>query len=78
MESKCGHETLAQRSIGSVEFCHDCQIFHVNVDAVTLRFKPEGFRELCRMIAMALSRVDFGPHVQDDAAQPRGGRADVH
>lgn len=67
MKEKCTNETLAQRGIGTVDICQQCQIVHVNIDAVSMRFKPEGFREFCRLMAMALHRLQSQPRPESGA-----------
>lgn len=76
MKEKCTNETLAQRGIGTVDICQDCQIVHVNIDAVSVRFKPDGFREFCRLMAMALHRLQSQPRLEN--GEPSGIKDGLH
>jgi hypothetical protein len=52
----CHTETLARSEVCSVEYCRSCAVFHVNVGAVTVHFRPSTFRILCTTLNTALAR----------------------
>ncbi|CAI8722776.1 conserved protein of unknown function [Methylocaldum szegediense] len=52
----CHTETLARSEVCSVEYCRGCAVFHVNLGAVTLHFRPSTFRVLCTTLNTALAR----------------------
>lgn len=76
--AQCGHDTLAETGIGNVQFCHDCQVFHLNLRAMTLRFAPGEFSALCWMLGQAWSRVQMEPHAEPACAADERGTGGVH
>lgn len=50
-------QPMARSGVGTVEFCRDCQVLHVNLGAISIRFTPTGFRELCCTLAIAVNRL---------------------
>jgi hypothetical protein len=65
--STCSPEPLARGGVGSVEFCRDCQVLHVTLGAVSLRFTPAGFTELCLLLGVALRRLR--QHENEDVSE---------
>jgi hypothetical protein len=57
MKKPCDHQEIARGGVGPVEFCRDCQVLHVTLGAVSLRFTPGGFRELCLLLGVGLDRL---------------------
>lgn len=79
MTIQCGHETLAETGLGNVQFCHDCQVFHLNLRAMTLRFAASEFSALCWMLGEAWARVRLEPRGEAASAAPeRRGPDGVH
>ena len=79
MANPCGHDTLAETALGNVQFCHDCQVFHVNLRAMTLRFAPGEFSTLCWMLGQAWTRIRFDAPAEPACAEaPEHGPGGVH
>lgn len=71
MKRMCILESIAQGAIGRVEFCRDCRVLHVSLEGVILHFKPDGFREFCMTLGMALNRFDLQHEPENSAVDTK-------
>ena len=55
MNEQCEHALLAHGVAAEVAYCSNCGVFHVNVDAVTVRFRAAALRDLRDTLSAALS-----------------------
>jgi len=54
-QTSCRLQTLAEGGLSKIAFCHDCQVFHLQVGYTTLHVKPEAFASLGSAIGSALT-----------------------
>lgn len=55
---RCQHIPIAHSSAGQVAICAECQVVHVELGHVSLRFTPDTFREIGHMFASAQARLE--------------------
>jgi hypothetical protein len=55
---RCEHTGVAKSPIGDVTVCTDCNIVHLTLAHVTLRFTPESFRCLAELLRVSQGRLD--------------------
>ena len=65
---RCQHIAIAHSSSGNITICPECNVVHVAMDHVTLRFTPEVFRGISRMFASAQARLDHASAASGAAA----------
>ena len=68
----CQHISIARNDAGRITICPDCNVVHVDLDYMTLRFTPETFRGIAELLASAQARLDrarvpSSPVVVDEA-----------
>lgn len=56
-ERECHAQPLAHSAVGMVTMCPCCGQVHLNLEYLTLRFEPEAFDELARLLAHAQHRM---------------------
>jgi hypothetical protein len=56
--SRCEHTGIASSTIGDVTVCTDCNIVHLTLSHVTLRFTPDAFRCLAELLGVAQGRLE--------------------
>ena len=54
----CKHFLLARGAGAQVEYCAACAIFHLNLDALSLRFRATALRDLRDTLATALAAYE--------------------
>jgi len=54
----CAAALLVRNRVGAVAACPDCGQLQLMLEYLTLRFEPEAFRELTRLLASAQQRLD--------------------
>lgn len=54
----CANHPVAASEVGSVSLCPDCGVVHLSLQYVSMRFEPEAFRALVRMLGLAQNRLD--------------------
>jgi hypothetical protein len=57
MTTACSPKPIARGGVGTVEFCRDCQVVHLSLGSVSIRFTPAGFTELCLLVGVALHHL---------------------
>ncbi len=79
MEQRCEQTLLARGVVSEVMYCHQCRVFHVNVDALTVHFKAAALRDLRDTLSAALAAHEHAI-AQNllNARQPVRVRGDVH
>lgn len=73
----CRHVSLAHSEVGAVAVCPGCGVIHLSLQYLSLRFEPEAFQQLARMLAAAqvgLNRLEqhgsAAPALPDGAGRP--------
>lgn len=56
--SPCQHFEIAYSSVGEVMICPDCNVVHVSLQNMSLRFELEAFRSLAQMLDQAQGKID--------------------
>lgn len=51
----CRRVVLARGVVCDIELCPACNLFHVNVGAVSLRLQPTAVRDLAQTLCLALT-----------------------
>jgi len=54
----CQHLAISESAIGDVSICPDCNVLHLSLSHVSLRFTPDAFRALTELIGAAQARLD--------------------
>jgi hypothetical protein len=71
MNNKCEQLLIASGAISDVMYCRHCQVFHVNVGALTVHFEPTALRDLRDTLAAALAKHE---RMMPEAAAPTRAR----
>jgi hypothetical protein len=66
----CRLETLARSELCSVDYCHGCDAFHVNIGFATLHFDLATLRLINGTLAGALNRFENRAAAHHGAAEP--------
>lgn len=78
--AQCQHLAIARNGAGQVAICPDCNVVHVELACMTLRFTPDSFRCLAALLASAQVRLDRvcanAPAARVD--EPPGGGTSLH
>lgn len=61
MERRCEQALLARGAVSEVMYCRHCQVFHVNVDALTVHFEAAALRDLRDTLSAALAAYERMP-----------------
>ena len=70
---------LAQGLVAQVEYCENCDVFHLNVDSLTVRFRPTALRDLRDTLSVALANLEHLLRARKPSApEPRRPRQEVH
>jgi hypothetical protein len=69
---------LAQGLVAQVEYCEDCDVFHLNVESLTVRFRPTALRDLCDTLSTALASHDCLLRAREARASNPRPRQEVH
>lgn len=78
MTEQCEHALLAHGVAAEVAYCRKCGVFHVNVDALTLRFRATARRDVRDTLSAALAvyeRLALESAAEQAVSPPR---VDVH
>lgn len=70
----CRRLILAKGVMCDVEFCPQCQLFHLNIGAMSLRLPPTALRDLCDTVGQALAAYHRAVATQS-ANEAEGARA---
>jgi hypothetical protein len=54
----CPRTPIAASEVGAVTACPGCGVVHLQLEYLTLRFEPEAFRDLARLVNQAQRRID--------------------
>ena len=57
-QAHCQHIAVARNGAGHVAICPDCNVVHVELDCMTLRFTPETFSRIAELLASAQARLE--------------------
>ena len=55
--NRCHNMTLAHCGNSLIDYCADCQVMHLHIDAVTLKLQRESLAALGDLIQQALSTL---------------------
>lgn len=83
MNERCMHVRLAQGAAAEVDYCNHCGIFHVNLESVTVRFRPTALRDVRDTLSAALAAYEDAVKAADAAVAaasptPRRPQDDLH
>lgn len=72
-QGNCQHIAVARNGAGRISICPECNVVHVELEYMTLRFRPETFRGIAELLGSAQARLDragapSSAVVVDDAA----------
>jgi hypothetical protein len=56
--TQCSQQLIATSALGHITTCTDCGHVHLNLNAVTLRFDLDAFRDLVDMLGFAQHKLD--------------------
>jgi hypothetical protein len=70
MEKRCEQIPLARGAISEVVYCRHCQVFHVNVEALTVHFEAAALRDLRDTLFAALAAYERMPRNKAVEAAP--------
>lgn len=65
---RCQHIAIAHSSSGNIAICPECNVVHVAMDHLTLRFTPDVFRGIADMFTSAQARLDHASAASTAAA----------
>lgn len=74
MNNQCEQVLMARGAISEVMYCRHCQVFHVNVDALTVHFQATALRDLRDTLSVALAvheRMAPSKATEPAASHPR-------
>jgi hypothetical protein len=74
MDNRCEQILMARGKVSEVVYCRHCQVFHVNVDTVTVHFEAAALRDLHDTISAALAvheRMAPSKATEPAASRPR-------
>jgi hypothetical protein len=54
----CEHIAIAHGKAGHITICPECNIVQVVLHQISLRFTPDGFRDMATMMGEAQARLD--------------------
>lgn len=55
--NRCRHMTLAHQGNCQIDYCEDCQVMHLHIDALTLKLQRESLAALGNLIVDALQKL---------------------
>lgn len=73
----CAHYVLARGTVVQVEYCAACAIFHLNLDALSLRFRATALRDLRDTLSTALAAYERAVAQAEEQAR-RNAREGLH
>jgi hypothetical protein len=56
--SPCQHVEIAHSNVGEVMICADCNVVHISLQHMSLRFEVEAFRSLAYMLGNAQMKIN--------------------
>lgn len=59
--SPCQHQPVANSPLGAITVCPDCQVVHLAIGHVTMRFTVDAFRDLGQLLAQAQASLEAPP-----------------
>jgi hypothetical protein len=72
MDKGCEQILLARGAVSEVVYCRHCQVFHVNVEALTVHFEAGALRDLRDTLSTALAVHErMAPSKATEPATPR-------
>lgn len=69
---------LAQGLVAQVEYCEDCEVFHVDVESLTVRFRLTALRDLRDTLSAALANHDHLLKIRESTASDLRSHPGVH
>lgn len=57
-QQPCNHLTISENPVGDVTICPDCNVLHLTLSHVSLRFTPDAFRAFNELVGAAQARLD--------------------
>ncbi|WP_426190070.1 hypothetical protein [Massilia sp. DWR3-1-1] len=66
----CQHVGVARNGAGRITVCCECNVVHVELDCLTLRFTPASFRAVAQLLAHGDATLEQARH---DARGAEGG-----
>ncbi len=57
----CIHETLGANESGRVQICRDCNVVHLQMQNMSLRFEPQQFAQLASLVTEASRKMAGKP-----------------
>lgn len=67
MSERCEHVRVAQGAAAEVDYCNHCGIFHVNLESITVRFRPTALRDVRDTLSAALAAYEHAAREADSA-----------
>ena len=74
---RCEHFILAHGVVAQVEYCAACAIFHLNIDSLSVRFRPTALRDLRDTLTAALDAYEQARRLAEERFAP-GPRDGMH
>jgi hypothetical protein len=66
----CQHVAVARNGAGRITVCCECNVVHVELDCLTLRFSPASFRAVAQLMAHGEATLE---QARQDALGVEGG-----
>lgn len=54
----CEHFVLARGVVAQIEYCASCEVFHLAIDSMSIRFRATALRDLRDTLSAALSAYE--------------------
>lgn len=78
-DSACRVQALSENGPVKIGYCHDCQVYHLQVGYITLHLNPEGFAGLGATVNAALAIVQRHEAGADESPSvPSKGKSALH
>lgn len=55
--NRCSHMTLAHQGNCQIDYCEDCEVMHLHIEALTLKLQRESLAALGELIQEALQKL---------------------
>ncbi|MEQ1529353.1 MAG: hypothetical protein ABL925_08555 [Methylococcales bacterium] len=68
-KNACTFECLAATEFAQILFCQDCQVIHLQLQTVTLRFSMQSFIAISDTLSSAATRLKAVSHKHKQAQQ---------